>query len=229
MLFSRLRRSVRIQKTGHHATGHATGRTTGHTTVTPKTEERRPSFDSAWTLTGGSSLDLCECKQLGMEILHTIAGIPSFSEFETKESGLLCLEDMISLFDKMSLCQKCSEHEHSPEFLGILCNKILAQCQLFRGFLNEMLEQNDQDQQSLLQRDYATATSQERMSLLCSLTYLQMKRLYGCVARLNEKLEEESTFDEDSWSHLRGQCFQLAIDSATLCSRATYFRNSVFW
>ncbi|KAH8426721.1 hypothetical protein N8T08_010294 [Aspergillus melleus] len=165
-----------------------------------------------------------------MEILHTIAGIPSFSEFETKESGLLCLEDTISLLEKMSLCPKCSEHEHSPDFLSILCNKVLAQCQLFRGFLNEMLEQKDQeDHQSLLQRDYTVATSQERMSLLCSLTYLQMKKLHGCVARLNEKLEEQSTFDEDSWLNLRGQCFQLAMDSATLCSRATYFRNSVFW
>lgn len=224
---------MRIQKTGHttgHATGHATENIAKDAKTTPKTEEHRPSFDSAWTLTGGSSLDLCDCKQLGMEILHTIAGIPSFSEFETKESGLLCLEDMIGLLEKMSLCPKCSDHEHSPDFLGILCNKVLAQCQSFRGFLSEMLEQNDQqDQQSLLQRDYATATSQERMSLLCSLNYLQMKKLYSCVARLNEKLEEQSAFDEDSWSHLRGQCFQLAMDSATLCSRATYFRNSVFW
>lgn len=223
---------MRIQRTGYvsgHAT-HVTKRPTEKETDTPKTEQHRPSFDSAWTLTGGSSLDLCECKQLGMEILHTIAGMPSFDEFETKESGMLCLDDTISLLEKMSLCPKSSEHEHSPDFLGILCNKILAQCQSFRVFLEEMLEQKDpEDQQSLLQRDYATATSQERMSLLCSLTYLSMKKLHGCVTRLNEKLEEHPGFDEENWMLLRGQCFQLAMDSATLCSRATYFRNSVFW
>ncbi|KAA8645902.1 hypothetical protein EYZ11_003601 [Aspergillus tanneri] len=194
-----------------------------HETVAQKSDESRPSCDSSRTSAGDSSPVLCECRHRGIEILHDLAGTSSFSSLETKESGLLCLEHMLDLLEQISTCKMLSGHEHSQDFLSTLCRKTLTQCQQFNEFLSEMLEKKGQpDQQPLLQRDYPVATIEERRKLLCSLTYLQLKKLHDCVGRLIRTLQERPAFEEHPWSHLREQCYQLAIDSYALCSRASY-------
>ncbi|KAF7587309.1 hypothetical protein BBP40_007418 [Aspergillus hancockii] len=166
-----------------------------------------------------SILSQCDCYDSVEEILDLIYNAPHFASMETKEPGLEYITFLLDLLEKLSLCDKnCSNADDYRGFMWSLCNSVLEQCQFFYQSLSDLYDM--EYQHPLREGELDTVEEQEdETRLLCLHAYLQMKRLYNCVSRIIETLQQKPVFDEDAWGLVRSTTYRLAICTASLGSK----------